>query len=84
MRVIASLPDADEEFTVHDIVEKSETLDNPFGGSQVNQMLLRLADKGLVYKNRHGKYSFAVPLLGQFIQRRATKPIQPLLWDDTY
>ncbi len=84
LRVIASLPGADEEFTVHDIVEKSETLDHPFSPSHVNQMLSKLADKGLVYKNRHGKYSFAVPLLGQFILRRAIKPTQPLLWDDTY
>jgi hypothetical protein len=33
-------------------------------------MLSSLADAGLVYKNRHGKYSLAVPLLGQFIQRQ--------------
>jgi hypothetical protein len=25
---------------------------------------------GLVYKNRHGKYSFAVPLMGPFILRQ--------------
>jgi hypothetical protein len=34
-------------------------------------MLSALADAGLVYKNRHGKYSLAVLLLGQFIQRQA-------------
>jgi hypothetical protein len=33
-------------------------------------MLSTLNTAGLVYKNRHGKYSFAVPLLGQFIRRR--------------
>ena len=33
-------------------------------------MLSTLSDSGLVYKNRHGKYSFAVPLLGKFIQRQ--------------
>jgi len=31
-----------------------------------------LAEAGLVYKNRHGKYSLAVPLLGQFIQRQTS------------
>lgn len=84
LRVIASLPCADEEFTVHDVVEESEKTSNPFTGSHVTQMLLTLTDKGLVYKNRHGKYSFAVPLLGQFILRKTTKPKQALFWDDTY
>jgi hypothetical protein len=32
-------------------------------------MLSSLTDAGLVYKNRHGKYAFAVPLLGQYILR---------------
>jgi len=31
-----------------------------------------LAEAGLVYKNRHGKYSLTVPLLGQFIQRQTS------------
>ena len=43
----------------------------PFSASQVSQMLASLGNAGLVYKNRHGKYSFAVPLLGQFIARQA-------------
>jgi hypothetical protein len=34
-------------------------------------MLSALAEVGLVYKNRYAKYSLAVPLLGQFIQRQA-------------
>jgi len=33
-------------------------------------MLSSLSDAGLIYKNRHGKYSFAVPLLGGFIRRQ--------------
>jgi hypothetical protein len=36
-------------------------------------MLASLGDAGLIYKNRHGKYSFAVPLLGQFIRRHTTR-----------
>lgn len=84
LRVIASLPDADEEFTVHDVVEKSKMTENPFTGSHVTQMLATLIDKGLVYKNRHGKYSFAVPLLGQFILRKTTKATQGFLWDDAH
>ena len=79
--VIANLPNADEEFTVQEVAEKSEMLQHPFGGSQINQMLLALTNKGLVYKNRHGKYSFAVPLLGQYLLRTTDKKKEPFFWD---
>jgi len=70
LRVISKLANCDKEFTVHEIVEMS--LDVPsksFSNSHVNQLLKQLADAGLVYKTRFGNYSFAVPLLGQFINR---------------
>lgn len=68
--VISCLATADEEFTIQEIVEKSkEGTIKPFSPSQVNQMLVSLSHQGLVYKNRFGKYSFAVPLLGDFIAR---------------
>jgi len=71
LTVIANLKSRENEFTVQQIVEKSnELLHKPFGPSQVSQMLVALAGAGLVYKNRHGKYSFAVPLLGRFILRQ--------------
>ncbi|MCL2724601.1 MAG: hypothetical protein FWD69_09220 [Polyangiaceae bacterium] len=71
LEVIARLANADDEFTVQEIVEKSaETIEKPFSASHVNQMLATLSNVGLVYKNRHGKYSFAVPLLGRFILRQ--------------
>lgn len=71
LTVVAHLDDCDGEFTVHEVVEKSKaTLDKPFSASHVSQMFSSLADAGLVYKNRHGKYSFAVPLLGKFILRQ--------------
>jgi len=69
--VIARLPNADAEFTVQEVVEASkDILEKPFSGSHANQMLSALGDTGLVYKNRHGKYSFAVPFLGPFILRQ--------------
>jgi hypothetical protein len=37
-------------------------------------MLASLAEKGMIYKNRVGKYSFAVPLLGRFILRTYELP----------
>ena len=69
----------DAEFTVQDIAAKShELLTKAFGPSHVNQMLAVLGDAGLIYKNRHGKYSFAVPLFDRFIlrQRNANGPAQ--------
>jgi DNA-binding IclR family transcriptional regulator len=73
LSVIASLEHCDGEFTVQEIVQESrQILQKPFSSSHVNQMLLTLGTAGLVYKNRHGKYSFAMPLLGQFIRRQAT------------
>lgn len=69
--VIAHLEKSDEEFTVQEVVKKSEhVLEKSFSPSHVNQMLAALCKNGLVYKNRHGKYSFAVPLFGQFILRQ--------------
>jgi hypothetical protein len=70
LTVIARLDHSDEEFTVQEVTELSkELLEKPFSPSHVNQMLAALSAAGLVFKNRHGKYSFAVPLLGRFILR---------------
>ena len=74
LAVIAGLENCDDEFTVQEAAERSkETLQKPFSPSHVNQMLATLSEAGLVYKNRHGKYSFAVPLLGRFIVRQQGK-----------
>ena len=37
------------------------------------QMFVALGESGLVYKNRYGRYSFAVPLLGGFIRRQESQ-----------
>jgi len=77
--VVASLENSDAEFTVQEIVEMSRTivaqpamtfLDKPFTASHVSQMLAALGEKGLVYKNRHGRYFLAVPLFHKFILRQ--------------
>jgi hypothetical protein len=73
--VIARLDITSPEFTVQEIAEKSaELLSKPFSPSSVNQMLAALGNAGLVYKNRWGKYSFAVPLLDRFIRRQLEGP----------
>lgn len=76
LRVIAELRTDDSEFTVLEIVEKAKQMasesiiPDAFSASHVNQMLSKLAASGFVYKNRHGKYLFAVPLLARFIRRQ--------------
>ena len=72
MVTISKLESGDSEFTVQEIVNVSERYENSFSNSHVNQMLSTLSDKGFIYKNRHGKYSFAVPLLYGFIKRQDT------------
>ena len=73
LATIAFLDRCDEEFSVQEIVESSRRRqDTPFSPSSVNQMLVTLANNGLVYKNRHGKYSLAVPLLSRFIRRQSS------------
>lgn len=68
--VAANLDRADDEFTIQELVARAkELLAKPFSPSHTNQVLASLADHGLIYKNRFGKYSFAVPLLGSFIVR---------------
>ncbi len=70
LRAIATLESADGEFTVQEAVAAAEKLlAKPMSGSHVNQMLSKLTDAGLIYRNRHGYYSFAVPLFAGFIRR---------------
>lgn len=72
LTVVSRLPNADTEFSVNDIVMLAQKqLRKPFSASQVNQMLGRLTAKGLIYKNRHGRYLFAVPLMSKFIRRQS-------------
>lgn len=78
--IISLLPEREDEFTVQEVVRQSrKTLEKPFSGSHVSQMLVSLSNAGLIYKNRHGKYSFAVPLFAQFIRRQISIPLDGLL-----
>lgn len=71
LSLIANLKNYNQEWSVQDIVEESNNVSRKrFSNSHVNQMLVALCKGGLVYKNRYGKYSFAVPLLGDFIKRQ--------------
>ncbi|MFN0011671.1 MAG: AAA family ATPase [Phycisphaerales bacterium] len=80
LTVIARLDTAESEFTVQEVVELSSSiLTKPFSASHVNQMLNTLTESDLIYKNRRGKYSLAVPLLNRFILRQLRQS-QPTLW----
>jgi hypothetical protein len=75
---IANLKSSDGEFTVQEIVEKSRILlAKPFSNSHVSQMLASLSEAGLIYKNRWGRYSFAVPLFDRFILRQEETMVVP-------
>lgn len=71
MTAIARLPHSSSEFKVEDVVELSKTeLANPFNKSSAQMMLKKLIEDDFIYRNRRGKYSFAVPLLDRFIERQ--------------
>ena len=74
MHCIAHLEHANDEYAISEIVEISKGLDvRRFTPADVSQMLPRLVDKGLIYRNRLGKYCFAVPLFSRFIRRMFAK-----------
>lgn len=76
--VVASLNHSDEEFAIQELVEEAKRrLPKNFSPSHANQMLVSLAEHGLICKNRFGRYSFAVPLLGSFILRTYDPPSEP-------
>jgi len=71
LAVAARLEDSGGEFTVQEVVILSKKISiKAFSSSHVSQMFATLCDAGLIYKNRHGRYSFAVPLLGRYILRQ--------------
>jgi hypothetical protein len=73
----AHLDNSSGEFAAQDIVEESsKVLAKRFSSSHTNQMLSTLTATGLIYKNRWGRYSFAIPLLDRFILRQA-ESIEP-------
>lgn len=75
--VMAGIGKPDGEFTVQEIVQHSAAvLAKGFSSSHANQMLASLCEAGLVYKNRHGRYSFAVPLFDRFIQRQQAELVR--------
>lgn len=72
MSVVARLPHSHGEFKVSDVVDMSKQhLDKPFNNSNAQMMLQTLTENDFIFRNRRGRYSFAVPLLDRFILRQA-------------
>ena len=70
LRVVAQMGVNEDEFTVNEIVSASGTyLLKPFTATRVSAILTSLIRLGLIFRTRHGKYCFAVPMFGQFIMR---------------
>jgi hypothetical protein len=67
MQVAALLPTAKKEFTVQDVASSSKGLlrRKAFSQAGAGMMLKTLTDAGFVFRNRRGKYSFAVPMLDE-------------------
>lgn len=75
MQVIATLQNADSEFSIQEITSSSrDILTKPFNPSHATQMLGHLAEKGLIYRNKRGSYCFAVPSLADYIRRQSWDP----------
>lgn len=71
LEIIATLPSANEEFSAQDILAKAAALQTGnLSSSHLNQILKKLIASGFIYKNKHGKYSFAVPMLADYINRQ--------------
>jgi len=71
LKIVAQLPRCEKEFAAQDIIRISkEILDKKYSSSSVAQYLNRLSDKGLIYRNRFGRYQFAVPMLSGYIKRQ--------------
>ncbi len=80
LAAIAHIDGHEDGFTVQEISEKTKSfLEKPIKSNQVSQMLTALTEMHFVFKRSHGKYFFAVPMLGDFIKRETEnwEKIQP-------
>jgi len=69
---VAYLETGGSEFTLQEVSSASKNAPGKaFSTSHVSQMFNALIQAGLIYRNRYGKYSFAVPLLDEFIKRQS-------------
>jgi len=74
MLCAAILKNSKTEFTVQQIVEssKQQNITKKFTISSAGMMMGKLVDADFMYRNRRGKYAFAVPMFDEFILRQST------------
>lgn len=73
--MVANLENAEGEFAVSELLKSAKTLlKKGFSASHAGQILSTLADRGLIHKNRFGRYALAVPLMARFIRRNYEGP----------
>lgn len=71
LMVIASIEGLEEAFTISQIVEASRKAPHrPLSPSHTSQLLSSLIRDGMALKRGHGRYSFALPMLTEFIRRQ--------------
>lgn len=68
--LVASIPECDGEFTIQQIDDVLKKDGKEKDKSVISKSLKLLTERGMVYKDRHGKYCLAVPMLTGFIKRQ--------------
>lgn len=72
LALIAAMPGSDGGFALQELVRGAEAAGGRvLSGSNARQILVRMQAKGLLYPEAHGKYRMAVPMLGDYVRRRA-------------
>ncbi len=76
--IISIINKLEEQFTFSQIQVSSDTNSakcgiKPFNRGDIAQTLARLTERTILYKVSHGKYSFAIPMFSDFIQRQFQK-----------
>lgn len=71
LSAIAELSNSQSEFAIKEAEQKcKEILKQPLKTGHIAQVLIKLADKGMVYRVRYGKYALSIPMLNSFIKRQ--------------
>ena len=77
LTAVAQLENADTEFTVPEIMDISKaTLEKPFTRGSAMQTLSSLEAAHVIYKDKRGRYSLALPLLNEFIKQQSPIELQ--------
>ena len=71
LQIIAQLELQENEFTIKQIQQASQHHPKPYSSGHISQILTKLAEQGWLFRNRHGRYTFGLPLLQSFIKQQA-------------